>query len=223
MSAPLTPSDYFSPILSSARLQNAVNDDLNANDLRRKVVENLRLNFLRNFQPTNGIEIPEPDSLTSSSHNIELVTSLMDRVHAKYTDLVNRPQVFDYYLEESDLSLAENFRNGDALTFLREILSPYLADLAERGICDEGLIEEKYSEFLGMTSGSRNIAAEDFWDSSAVLLYTSHMAYKEAAEKLRVNDASAPAMWFEEKDHIAQNQSPESIRLSEKSDFKPSV
>lgn len=42
MSTPVTPADYFQPILASARLQNELSDELTAADLRLKVAENLR-------------------------------------------------------------------------------------------------------------------------------------------------------------------------------------
>jgi hypothetical protein len=76
MSTPVTPADYFQPVLASARLQNELSDELTASDLRRKVAENLRINFLRIFQPNTATDIPEPASITTSPDNVERVNSL---------------------------------------------------------------------------------------------------------------------------------------------------
>lgn len=197
MSVPLTPADYFKPVLASARLQNELKGDITSEELRQKVLENLRINFLRLFQPDSPIELPEPTSLTPSIENMVAANLLISRLHQRYGDLINRPQVFDYFLEDEELAFADEFRTGEALDFLQETLVPYLADLADRGVCSEKVLEEKYSEFLGMMPNQPNIAAEEFWDSPVVMMYSSHMSYKTTAEQLRQYDNSAPVAWYE--------------------------
>jgi hypothetical protein len=209
MSIPLTPADYFRPVLQSARLHNELPHDLNTDDLRLKVIENLRVNFLRHFQSSTVTDLPEPTSLSPSPENIATATSIITRLHERYEQLLNKPQVFDYYLEEEDRELADMFRRGEALQFMQETLAPYLADLAERGICSEEVLEEKYSEFLGLIPGTESIAAEDFWDSPAVMLYSSHVAYKRAVDELRLDGVNTPTQWFEESGNIKENQLPE--------------
>lgn len=223
MSSPVTPADYFQPVLASARLQNELSDELTAADLRLKVAENLRINFLRFFQPNTVTDIPEPASLTTSPDNVERVDSLLSMLHDRYADLLNKPHVFDYYLEDEDLAVADKFRNGEALRFLTETLTPYLADLAERGICNEDVLQEKYKVFLGISPENGAVAAEEFWDSSVVMFYTSHMAYKDAAEKLRLENGDTHVSWFEEQLNSEDNQldminEPDSSNLQ-----KPSV
>ncbi|MEG5704696.1 hypothetical protein UXO95_21615 [Enterobacter hormaechei] len=206
MSSPVTPADYFQPVLASARLHNELSDELTAADLRLKVAENLRINFLRIFQPNTVTDIPEPASITTSPDNVERVDSLLSQLHDRYADLLNKPHVFNYYLEDEDLAVADKFRSGEALRFLTETLTPYLADLAERGICTEDVLQEKYNEFLGISTATGTIAAEEFWDSPVVMFYTSLMAYKDAAEKLRVENEDTPVSWFEEQRNSVNNK-----------------
>lgn len=209
MSAPITPAYYFKPVLVSARLHNELKEELTADDLRQRVFENLRVNFLRIFQSATLAELPDPTSLKPSIDNVQTATLLISRLHERYEDMLNRQHLFDYYLEEDDLALAEKFRTGEALKFLKETLTPYLADLADRGICSEQVLEEKYSEFLGMMPNKSNIAAEEFWDSPVVMMYSSHMAYRTAAEQLRLANNNVPVAWYEDgeinhKNHIAE-------------------
>ncbi|RSC52113.1 hypothetical protein [Citrobacter amalonaticus] len=206
MSSPVTPADYFQPVLASARLQNELTDELTATDLRLKVAENLRINFLRLFQSNTVTDIPEPASITTSQDNVERVHSLLSHLHDRYYDLLNKPHVFNYLLDDDDLVLVDEFRSGEAMRFLTETLTPYLADLAERGICTEDVLQEKYNEFLGISSATDTIAAEEFWDSPAVMFYTSHMTYKDAAEKLRMDNEETPVSWFEEQRNSEDNQ-----------------
>ncbi|HII3107474.1 TPA: hypothetical protein ACY3GU_003222 [Enterobacter hormaechei subsp. hoffmannii] len=206
MSSPVTPADYFQPVLASARLHNELSDELTAADLRLKVAENLRINFLRIFQPNTVTDIPEPASITTSPDNVNRVDSLLSQLHDRYADFLNKPHVFNYYLEEDDLAVADKFRSGEALRFLTETLTPYLADLAERGICTEDVLQVKYNEFLGISPATGTIAAEEFWDSPAVMFYTSHMAYKDTAEKLSMENEDTPVSWFEGQLNSEENQ-----------------
>lgn len=221
MSAPLTPADYFIPVLASARLHNELKGDLTADELRQKVVENLRVNFLQLFQSATLADISEPTSLKPSIDNVQMATLLISRLHEKYEDMINRPHLFDYYLEEDDLALAEKFRTGEALKFLKETLTPYLADLADRGICSEQVLEEKYSEFLRMMRNKPNIAAEEFWDSPAVMMYSSHMAYRSAAEQLRLANNNMPVAWYENGEINDTNHIAESEELTESDSHRP--
>lgn len=223
MSTPVTPADYFQPVLASARLQNELSDELTASDLRLKVAENLRINFLRFFQPNTVTDIPEPASITTSPDNVERVDTLLFQLHDRYADLLNKPHVFNYYLEDDDLAVADKFRSGEALRFLTETLTPYLADLAERGICTEDVLQEKYNEFLGISPTTGTIAAEEFWDSAVVMFYTSHMAYKYAAEKLRMENEDTPVSWFEEQHNSEDNQLDMRIKPESSNLQKPSV
>ena len=100
----------------------------------------------------------------------------------------------------------DKFRSGEALRFLTETLSPYLADLAERGICTDEVLQEKYNDFLRISPATVAIAAEEFWDSPVIMFYTSHMAYKDAAEKIRIENEDAPISWFEEQINSEDNQ-----------------
>lgn len=206
MSTPVTPADYFQPVLASARLQNELSDELTASDIRLKVAENLRINFLRLFQPNTVTDIPEPASITTSPDHIERVQSLLSQLHDRYADILNKPHVFNYYLEDDNQALVDKFRSGEALRFLTETLSPYLADLAERGICTDEVLQEKYNDFLRISPATVAIAAEEFWDSPVIMFYTSHMAYKDAAEKIRIENEDAPISWFEEQINSEDNQ-----------------
>lgn len=220
MSVPLTPADYFKPVLASARLHNELKGDINAEELRQKVVENLRLNFLRLFHSDSSVELPEPTSLTPSNENLHVAHSIISRLHQRYDELINRPQIFNYYIEDEDLALADEFRTGVALEFLQETLAPYLADMADRGICSEKVLEEKYNEFLGMMPNHVNIAAEEFWDSPVVMMYSSHMSYKIAAEQLRQDDNSLPIGWNETEKLKQENQDNRSERPEEFTDLE---
>lgn len=180
------PSDYFKPVLDSLRLSNQVSDDISVEELQRKVIENLRINFLRGFQPGFAGNIALPENLIVSESAMSKAGMIMSEAHNRFQNsLVGNNRIFDIYLDDDSYQMADKFKTGEAVAFFEKTLKPYLADMIDRGVLDEEAVIEKYNQFLTTTDDPECKCTEHFWDSDAARFYGFHALYQQAAEKLR--------------------------------------
>lgn len=119
----------------------------NEEDLKQRVVENLRINFLHVVHDTRD-KFPEfPQELNPSHDYIQRADAIVHDIHCDYMDSLSNNRLFDFYLDDSDEIVVEKFRNAEAVSFFKETLVPYLADLLERNVLDEEKQEAGIANF----------------------------------------------------------------------------
>ncbi|EDQ9997424.1 hypothetical protein ZA91_000873 [Salmonella enterica subsp. enterica] len=183
------PSDFFRPLLDAGYFRQ-LPVGCNEEDLKQRVVENLRINFLHVVHDTRD-KFPEfPQELNPSHDYIQRADAIVHDIHCDYMDSLSNNRLFDFYLDGSDEIVVEKFRNAEAVSFFKETLVPYLADLLERNVLDEEKLRSRYCEFLTSHDSPECRDADDFWDSPALRLYASHMLFQDEAHSLTHPDSA---------------------------------
>lgn len=183
------PSDFFRPVLDAGYFRQ-LPVGCNEEALKQRVVENLRINFLHVMHAGRDKFPVFPQELNPSYDSIQRAETITHDIHCDYMDSLSNHRLYDFYLDGSDEIVVEKFRNAEAVSFFKETLVPYLADLLERNVLNEDKLRSRYCEFLTGHDSPECRDADDFWDSPALRLYASHMLYQEEAYSLTHPDGA---------------------------------